>query len=63
MEAWKRRYNDRQHEIYLGIRKKLLKSNRPGYIRPEIFNEVVDEIAMKLAYKYMTSLRQGDRNV
>jgi uncharacterized protein YdiU (UPF0061 family) len=63
MEAWQRRYKERKQEAYQHYRDKLMKTNRPSYIRATIFTKVVHEAAMKMAVKYMISLRQGDSNV
>ena len=63
MEAWQRRYKERRQEAYERYYNKLIKINRPDCVRLNTFTEVVEKTAKKLADKYMTSLRTGERNV
>ena len=53
MEAWQRRYK---------YRDRLMKTIKPGYIRPTTFTDVIHATAMRMAEKYMTTLRRGERN-
>ena len=62
MEAWQRRYKDRKEEAYYKYRDRLMKTIKPGYIRPTTFTEVVHQTAMQMAEKYMTSLLMVERN-
>ena len=63
METWQRRYKDRKQEKFQKYYDKLIETEKPGHIRPDIFKQVVYETAMRMAHKYMTSLRTGERNV
>ena len=63
MEAWQRRYKERKQDAYEKYLAKLSKVERPDYISPGIFKKVVYQTAMRMAEKYMTSLRVGERNV
>jgi len=62
MEGWQRRYKDRKEAAYYKYRDRLMKTIKPGYIRPTTFADVIHTTAMLLAEKYMTSLRTGERN-
>lgn len=63
MEAWQRRYTDKKQLVYKKIKDKLMKTKQPDYINATTFQQVIDQTAMRLAEKYMTSLRTGERNV
>ena len=63
MEAWQRRYKDRKEAAYYKYRNRLMKTIKPGYIRPTTFTDVIHATAMRMAEKYMTTLRRGERNV
>lgn len=63
MEAWQRRYKQRKQDAYEKYLAKLSKIKRPEFISPGIFKQVVCQTAMRMAEKYMTSLRVGERNV
>ena len=63
MEGWQRRYKQRKEDAYQKYLAKLSKVERPDYISPGIFKQVVYKTAMRMAEKYMTSLRMGERNV
>ena len=63
METWQRRYKDRKEEAFKRYSKKLMQVKKPDYISPGIYKQVVYETAMRMAHKYMTSLRTGERNV
>lgn len=60
IEAWKRRYNYKKTAIERKIYNRLMKINKPDYIKQEIFDEVVSRTAHKLALKQMTEIRKGD---
>ena len=63
MEAWQRRYKDRKQQAYEKYRDRLMQTIKPDYISPGIYKQVVYDTAMRMAKKYMTSLRTGERNV
>lgn len=63
MEAWQRRYKDRKQQAYERYRDRLMQTIKPDYISPGIYKQVVYDTAMRMAHKYMTSLRTGERNV
>ena len=63
MEAWQRRYKDRKQQAYEKYRDRLMQTMKPDYISPGIYKQVVYDTAMRMAKKYMTSLRTGERNV
>ena len=63
MEGWQRRYARTKQSAYEKYLAKLSKVERPDYISPGIFKQVVYQTAMRMAEKYMTSLRVGERNV
>ncbi len=60
IEAWKRRYNYKKSAIERKIFDRLIKINKPDYIKQDIFEEVVLRTAHKLAHKHMTEIRKGD---
>ena len=63
MEAWQRRYKERKQEAYTKYRNRLMKTKQPDFVRASTFTEVIHQTAMRMAEKYMTSLRIGERNV
>ena len=63
MEGWQRRYARKKQNAYEKYLAKLSKIEKPDYISPGIFKQVVYQTAMRMAEKYMTSLRTGERNV
>lgn len=63
MEAWQRRYKRQKKDAYEKYLAKLSRVKRPDYIKPGTFKQVVYQTAMRMAEKYMTSLRVGERNV
>ena len=63
MEAWQRRYKDKKQQAYEKYRDRLMQTIKPDYISPGIYKQVVYDTAMRMAKKYMTSLRTGERNV
>lgn len=63
MEAWQRRYKDRKQEAYAKYRNRLLQIKPPDFVKASTFTEVVHQTAIRMAEKYMTSLRTGERNV
>ena len=63
MEAWQRRYRERKQEAYTKYRNRLMKTKQPDFVSTSTFMEVIHRTAMRLADRYMTSLRTGERNV
>ncbi len=63
MESWQRRYKERKQEAYKKYRNRLMKTKQPDFVRASTFTEVIHQTAMRMAEKYMTSLRTGERNV
>ena len=63
MEAWQRRYKDRKQQAYEKYRNRLMQTTKPSYVRASTYKDVIHETAMRMAHKYMTSLRTGERNV
>ena len=61
MESWQRRYANRKEEAFQRIKKRLDSVECPPHIRQEVWLDVVYETAKKLSHKYMTSIRQGER--
>ena len=42
---------------------RLMKTKQPDFVSTSTFMEVIHQTAMRLAERYMTSLRTGERNV
>ena len=61
MESWQRRYTNKKEEAFQRIKKRLVSVECPPHIRQEVWLDVVDSTAKRLAHKYMTSIRQGER--